>query len=70
MFTQSNYVRVLSGGGYGGGVVGLSVASALGAVGGFARHEAHWRRVDGVSGPHVVQFPHLGLLQQFRMQFP
>ena len=29
MFMQSNYVRVLSGCGYGGGVVGLSVASAL-----------------------------------------
>ena len=69
MFMQSNYVRVLSGCGYGGGVVGLSVASALVAVGGFAPCEACWRRVVGVSGPHVVQFPCLGLLQQFRMQF-
>ena len=26
-------------------------------VGGFARHEALWLRVAGVSEPHVVQFP-------------
>ena len=60
MFMQSNYVRVLSGCGYGGGVVGLSVASALVAVGGFAPCEAHWRRVVGVSPPCVAQFPHRG----------
>ena len=27
---------------------------------GFALHEALWRRVVGVSAPHVVQFPLLG----------
>ena len=60
MFMQSNYVRVLSGCGYGGGVVGLSVASALVAVGGFAPCEAFLRRVAGVSDPRVVQFPPIG----------
>ena len=30
------------------------------AVGGFALHEAFSRRVAGVSGPRVVQFPPLG----------
>ena len=29
------------------------------AVGGFALHEAFWRRVAGVSDPRVVQFPRL-----------
>ena len=29
-------------------------------VGGFALHEAFWRRVAGVSDPRVVQFPPIG----------
>ena len=29
-------------------------------VGGFALHEAFWRRVAGVSDPRVVQFPPTG----------
>lgn len=29
-------------------------------VGGFALHEAFWRRVAGVSNPRVVQFPPIG----------
>lgn len=53
MFTQSNYVRLLSGW----GVVGLAVVSMLVVIGGFALHEALWRRVVGVSAPRVVQFP-------------
>ena len=56
MFTQSNYVRLLSGW----GVVGLAVVSMLVVIGGFALHEALWRRVVGVSAPRVVQFPRLG----------
>ena len=28
-----------------------------GSGGGFALHKAFWRRVAGVSGPRVVQFP-------------
>ena len=70
MFMQSNYVRVLSGCGYGGGVVGLSVASALVAVG-VLRHA---KPADGVSSachrPAWRNFPIEALLQQFRMQFP
>ena len=67
MFTQSNYVRLLSGW----GVVGLAVVSMLVVIGGFALHEALWRRVVGVSAPRVVQFPPvLAVLHQFRMQFP
>lgn len=53
MFMQSNYVRLLSGW----GVVGLAVVSMLVVIGGFALHEALWRRVVGVSAPRVVQFP-------------
>ena len=53
MFTQSNYVRLLSGW----GVVGLAVVSMLVVIGGFALHEALWRRVVGVSASRVVQFP-------------
>ena len=56
MFTQSNYVRLLSGW----GVVGLAVVSMLVVIGGFALHEALWRRVIGVSAPRVVQFPPIG----------
>ena len=40
--------------GAGGGVTGGA------SVGSFALHEAFWRRVTGVSDPHVVQFPLLG----------
>ena len=50
---QSNYVRLLSGW----GVVGLAVVSMLVVIGGFALHEALWRRGVGVSDPRVVQFP-------------
>ena len=57
MFMQSNYVRLLSGRDYGWGVVGLAVVSMLVVIGGFALHEALWRRVVGVSAPRVVQFP-------------
>ena len=53
MFMQSNYVRLLSGR----GVVGLAVVYMLVVIGGFALHEALWRRVVGVSAPRVVQFP-------------
>ena len=31
-----------------------------GCDGGFALHEAFWRRVAGVSNPRVVQFPPIG----------
>jgi len=69
---------------FGVGVDGAGVGVAGGAsVGGFALHEAFWRRVAGVSDPRVVQFPLLGGgedgvvevegsrdLQKFRMQFP
>ena len=57
MFTQSNYVRLLSGRDYGWGVVDLAVVSMLVVIRGFALHEALWRRVVGVSTPRVVQFP-------------
>ena len=36
---------------------GSSGALHAGGGGGFALHEALLRRVDGVSEPHVVQFP-------------
>ena len=39
------------------GVVGLAVVSMLVVIGGFALHEALWRRVVGVSEARVVQFP-------------
>ena len=50
------------------GVDGVGVADGVGtvegvgvtggvSVGGFALHEAFWRRVAGVSDPRVVQFP-------------
>ena len=35
------------------------VAHEAGCGGGFAALEADWRRVDGVSEPHVVHFPRL-----------
>ena len=35
-------------------------ALQVGGSGGFALHEAFWRRVAGVSNPRVVQFPPIG----------
>ena len=35
-------------------------ALQVGGGGGFALHEAFWRRVAGVSNPRVVQFPPIG----------
>ena len=49
MFIQSKYVRLLSGW----GVVGFAVVSMLVVIGGFALHEALWRRVVGVSVPRL-----------------
>ena len=55
MFMQSNYVRLLSGRDYGWGVVGLAVVSMLVVIGGFALHEALWRRI----GPSCSAIPPL-----------
>ena len=41
------------------GPSGASAALRTGSDGGFALHEACWRRVAGVSNPRVVQFPQL-----------
>ena len=42
------------------GLVGDAAASRPVTGGGFALHEAFWRRVAGVSDPRVVQFPPIG----------
>ena len=42
------------------GLGGDAAHFGLAAMGGFALHEAFWRRVAGVSNPRVVQFPPLG----------
>ena len=39
---------------------GIGDVMARDTVGAFALHEALWRRIVGVSEPHVVQFPPFG----------